>query len=39
MVNCGIMAGAVTTAAVISAQIAGIPAAILTAAIPLQAGS
>ena len=36
VVNCGIMAGAVTTGAIISAQFAGIPAAIVTAAILLQ---
>jgi hypothetical protein len=36
IVNCGITAGAVTTAAVISAQIAGVPAAVLAAAILLQ---
>ncbi|RPI56059.1 MAG: hypothetical protein EHM55_06045 [Acidobacteria bacterium] len=36
VVNCGIMAGAVTAAAAISAQFAGIPAAVLTAAIVLQ---
>ena len=36
VVNCGITAGAVTTAAVISAQFAGIPAAVITAAILLQ---
>ena len=36
VVNCGITAGAVTTAAVISAQFAGIPAAVVTAAILLQ---
>lgn len=36
LVNCGIMAGAVTTAAVMSAQFAGIPAAVITAAILLQ---
>ena len=36
VVNCGIMAGAVTTAAIISAQFAGIPAAVITAAILLQ---
>ena len=36
VVNCGITAGAVTTAAIISAQFAGIPAAIVTAAILLQ---
>lgn len=34
--NCAIMAGAVTTAAVISAHLAGIPAAILTAGVALQ---
>ena len=33
VVNCGITAGAVTTAAIISAQFAGIPAAVITAAI------
>ena len=36
VINCGITAGAVTTAAVISAQFAGIPAAVVTAAILLQ---
>ena len=36
VVNCGITAGAITTAAVISAQFAGIPAAVITAAILLQ---
>ena len=36
VVNCGITAGAVTTAAIISAQFAGIPAAVLTAAILLE---
>ena len=36
VVNCGITAGAVTTAAIISAQFAGIPAAVITAAILLQ---
>jgi hypothetical protein len=36
VVNCGIMAGAVTTAAIISAQFAGIPAAVITAGILLQ---
>jgi len=36
VVNCGIAAGAITTAAVISAQFAGIPAAVITAAILLQ---
>ena len=36
VVNCGITAGAVTTAAVISSQFAGIPAAIVSAAILLQ---
>lgn len=36
VLNCGIMAGGVTTAAVISAQFAGIPGAILTTAITLQ---
>jgi 4-amino-4-deoxy-L-arabinose transferase-like glycosyltransferase len=36
VVNCGVTAGAVTTAAVISAHFAGIPAAVLTAAILLQ---
>lgn len=36
VVNCGIMAGAVTTAAIISAQFAGIPAAVIAAAILLQ---
>jgi hypothetical protein len=35
VLNCGIMAGAVTTAAVIAAGFAGIPGAILTAAIAL----
>ena len=36
VINCGITAGAVTTGAVISAQFAGIPAAVVTAAILLQ---
>lgn len=36
VVNCAITAGAVTTAAVISSQFAGIPAAIITAGILLQ---
>ena len=36
VVNCGITAGAVTTAAIISAQFAGLPAAVVTAAILLQ---
>ena len=36
VVNCGVTAGAVTTAAIISAQFAGIPAALITAAILLQ---
>jgi 4-amino-4-deoxy-L-arabinose transferase-like glycosyltransferase len=36
VVNCSIAAGAITTAAVISAQFAGIPAAVITAAILLQ---
>lgn len=36
IVNCGITAGAVTTAAIISAQIAGVPAAVITAAVALQ---
>jgi hypothetical protein len=36
VVNCGITAGAVTTAAIISAQFAGAPAAVITAAILLQ---
>jgi hypothetical protein len=36
VVNCGITAGAVTTAGIISAQFAGIPAAVITAAILLQ---
>ena len=36
IVNCAIMAGAVTIAALISAQIAGVPAAILTVAVALQ---
>ncbi|HKY23136.1 MAG TPA: hypothetical protein VJM31_18115 [Vicinamibacterales bacterium] len=35
VLNCGIMAGGITTAAVVSAQFAGIPGAILTAAIAL----
>ena len=35
-VNCGIMAGAVTTAAIVSSQFAGVPAAIITAGILLQ---
>jgi len=35
LLNCGIMAGAVTTAAVIAAHFAGAPAAMLTAAIAL----
>jgi 4-amino-4-deoxy-L-arabinose transferase-like glycosyltransferase len=36
ILNCAIMAGAITTAAVISAEVAGIPAAILTLLIALQ---
>jgi len=36
VVNCGIMAGAVTAAAAIAAQFAGLPAAVLTAGIALQ---
>jgi hypothetical protein len=36
VVNCAITAGAVTTAAIISAQFAGIPAAVITASILLQ---
>ena len=36
VLNCGITAGAVTTAAVISAQFVGLPGAVLTAAIALQ---
>ena len=36
VINCAITAGAVTTAAVISAQIAGVPAALLTAGVALQ---
>ncbi|MET0212655.1 MAG: hypothetical protein ABW292_06615 [Vicinamibacterales bacterium] len=36
LVNCGVTAGAVTTAAIISAQFAGMPAAIITAGILLQ---
>ncbi len=36
VVNCGVMAGAVTVAAAVAAQFAGIPAAVLTAAIALQ---
>jgi hypothetical protein len=36
VVNCGITAGAVTTAAMMSAQLAGIPAAIITTAILVQ---
>jgi hypothetical protein len=36
VVNCAVMAGAVTAAAAIAAQFAGIPAAVLTAAISLQ---
>lgn len=36
VLNCGIMAGGVTTAAVISAQFAGLPGAILTTAITLR---
>lgn len=36
IVNCAVMAGAITTAAVISAEVAGIPAAILTLLIALQ---
>ena len=36
VVNCAITAGAVTTAAIISAQFAGMPAAVVTAAILLQ---
>ena len=36
VVNCAVTAGAVTTAAVISAQFAGIPAAVIAAAILLQ---
>jgi hypothetical protein len=35
IVNCGIMAGAVTTAAIISAEFAGVPAAALTLALAL----
>jgi hypothetical protein len=36
VVNCGVMAGAVTTAAAIAGQFAGPPAAVLTAVIALQ---
>ena len=36
VLNCGITAGGVTTAAVISAQFVGLPGAVLTAAIALQ---
>ena len=36
VINCAVTAGAVTTAAIISAQFAGIPAAIISAAILLQ---
>ena len=36
VVNCGITAGAVTTASIISAQFAGLPAAVISAAILLQ---
>ncbi len=36
IVNCAITAGAVTTAAIISAQFAGLPAAVITAGILLQ---
>ena len=36
VLNCGITAGAITVAAVTSAQLAGIPAAVVTAAILLQ---
>lgn len=36
VINCAVTAGAVTTAAIISAQFAGIPAAVITAAILLQ---
>ncbi len=36
IVNCGITAGAVTTAAIISSQFAGVPAAVITAAVLLQ---
>lgn len=36
VVNCGIMAGAVTAGAAIAVQLAGVPAAVLTAAILLQ---
>ncbi len=36
VVNCGVMAGAVTVAAAVAAQFAGIPAAALAAAITLQ---
>jgi hypothetical protein len=36
VVNCAIMAGAVTTAAIISAQFVGIPAAVITAVILVQ---
>jgi hypothetical protein len=36
VVNCGVMAGAVTAAAAIAAQFAGIPAAVLTTAVALQ---
>jgi hypothetical protein len=34
--NCGVMAGAVTAAAILSAQFAGVPAAILTSVVALQ---
>jgi hypothetical protein len=36
VVNCGVTAGAITTAAIISAQVAGLPAAVLTAGVALQ---
>ena len=39
VVNCGVTAGAIITAAIISAQFAGIPAAVITAAIFCKAGS
>ena len=36
ILNCGITAGAVTAAAIVSAQFAGVPAAVLTAAVALR---
>jgi hypothetical protein len=36
VLNCGVMAGAVTAAAAASAQLAGVPAALLTAGVALQ---